>query len=383
MNSKIESHLSFYLKNKISPVKQDISSRKKHFQRRGSLYRYLGLHENFIKDKNILEVGPAEGHNSAFVASCDPISFDLLEPNLYACKNISSIFEKLKVQNSNYKIINKTLEKFNPKKKYDLVICEAWLGISNPERKLMRKLSNMVGTKGILVTTSASPIGFISNIIRRFLGNMIIKKNSTFDEKVFILYKAFSSHLKTLKNMSCPHLDWIKDVLLNPGFLTIHPTPKMIFNDIPKNFNFYNSYPSFHTDWRWYKDLHGPKRNLKKVFLKNYNINCHNFFDYKKIYEYQNPVSNFILEKYSLDLLNLLINFEKKKDNKNYILFLNKVIKILKNFKKIKGFKKEPLTEVISLLKSKNITIEKIRSMKKFKSLFGRELFYLSVFKDN
>ena len=70
---------------------------------------------------------------------------------------------------------------------------------------------------------------------------MIIKKNSTFDEKVFILHKAFSAHLKTLENMSCPHLDWIKDVLLNPGFLTIHPTPKMIFNDIPKNFNFYNA----------------------------------------------------------------------------------------------------------------------------------------------
>ena len=383
MNSKIRSHLSFYLKNKISPVKQDIPSKKKHFQRRGSLYRYLGLHENFIKNKNILEVGPAEGHNSAFTASCDPISYDLLEPNIYAYKTIRSNFKKLKVQNSNFKIINKTLEKFSPKKKYDIVICEAWLGISKHERKLMRKLSNMVGEKGVFVTTSASPIGFISNIIRRFLGNIITKKNSTFDEKVLILYKAFSSHLKTLENMSCPQVDWIKDILLNPGFLTIHPTPKMIFKDIPKNFNFYNSYPAFHTDWRWYKDLYGSKRNLNKVFLKNYNINCHNFFDYKKVYESQNPTLNFILEKHSMELLTLLINFEKKNNNKNYLLFLNKIIKILKNFKKIKGFKKDPLTEVISLLKSRNITIEKIRSMKKFKFLFGRELFYLSVFKDN
>ena len=318
---KVQSHLSFYLKNKISPVKQDISNRKKHFQRRCSLYRYLGLPENFIKGKNILEVGPAEGHNSAFIASCKPASFDLIEPNLYAYKTISSNFKKLKVWNPNFKVINKKLEKFNKKKKYDIVICEAWLGISRHERRLMKKLSNFVNEKGILVITAASPIGYISNIIRRFMGNIIIKKEDSLDEKILILYKAFSSHLKTLKNMSCPYLDWIKDVLLNPGFLTIHPSPNTIFNDISKNFNYYNSYPSFHTDWRWYKDLHGSKKNLKKVFLKNYNINSHNFFDYKKIYESQNSTLNQNLERKSMSLLILLINFEKNITREIIIFF--------------------------------------------------------------
>ena len=50
---------------------------------------YRSYQYSLIKDDlkgNILEVGPAEGHNSAFTASCDPISYDLLEPNIYAYK---------------------------------------------------------------------------------------------------------------------------------------------------------------------------------------------------------------------------------------------------------------------------------------------------------
>lgn len=49
MNDKLKQiqtkvdHLEFYKKNKISPVRQDISDLSRHLDRRGSLYRYLGL----------------------------------------------------------------------------------------------------------------------------------------------------------------------------------------------------------------------------------------------------------------------------------------------------------------------------------------------------
>ena len=383
MNSTITSHLSFYLENKISPVKQDLSSHKKHFDRRYSLYKYLGLPKNFIENKNILEIGPAEGHNSAYIASCKPKSLDLLEPNKYAHNGIYENFKKLNVSNSNFKIIKKKLEQFKTKKKYDIVICEAWLGVSKKERKLMKKISGFVKQDGILVTTAASPIGFLSNIIRRFLGNLVINDTLSFEERVYILNKAFSSHLKTLKNMSCPHLDWIKDVLINPGFLTIHPTPKMIFSDISKDFNFYKSYPSFQIDWRWYKELHGKKKNLKQVFLKNYYENCHNFLNYKKVYEIKDYKYNLKLENETKTLLNLLIKYENKKNTKNKNLFIKKLENLLFFIKKINKFEIKSLTEVIKLLKSGKISTNKIKNLKKFKYLFGRELFYLSVLKEN
>lgn len=37
------SHLEFYTKFNISPVRQDISDLSRHFQRREALYRQLGI----------------------------------------------------------------------------------------------------------------------------------------------------------------------------------------------------------------------------------------------------------------------------------------------------------------------------------------------------
>ena len=86
--------LEHYLKEKISPVNYDIPNLKKHFQIRGSLYRLLGLIPSFFKGKNVLEVGPGSGQNSIYIASLFPKIYDLLEPNPYACKDISKIFKK-------------------------------------------------------------------------------------------------------------------------------------------------------------------------------------------------------------------------------------------------------------------------------------------------
>ena len=48
MGSNTQDHLGFYLEHEISPVRQDISNLDKHMERRGSLYRYLGLPSGFL-----------------------------------------------------------------------------------------------------------------------------------------------------------------------------------------------------------------------------------------------------------------------------------------------------------------------------------------------
>ena len=72
-----KSHLGFYLEHGISPVSQDISNLSTHLERRSSLYRYLGLPSGYFAGKKVLEVGPASGHNSLYVASRNPDKFDL------------------------------------------------------------------------------------------------------------------------------------------------------------------------------------------------------------------------------------------------------------------------------------------------------------------
>ena len=378
---KIKSHLQFYLENKISPVSQNFK-KNIHFQRRSSLYKYLGLTKEYFENKSILEVGPAEGHNSTFLAHLNPKELLLLEPNPYAHNNIRKIFKKINVSDKRLKIVKTTLEKFKTKKVFDIVICEAWLGINSHERKLMKKLSKFVKKGGILIVTAASPIGFFSNILRRILGNLVTKNVNNLDKKTSILVKAFSSHLKTLKNMSCPHKDWVQDSLIGSGFLSMHPTPKMIFKDVGEKFDFFNSYPTFNSDWRWYKDLHGGKENAKKNFLKNYFKQCHNFIDYRHVYKEANPKLNSNLEKKVSALMQILIKYEYKRNDKNFNKFKNKLKSIYKLFKKIDSFKNEGVLQGINLIENKkNISVAKIKKMEKFRYVFGRELLYLSLLK--
>lgn len=57
-NFKSNSFIEFYRKNKISPVRQDISDFKKHLKRREKLYRTIGLPIITFSNKDVLEVGP-------------------------------------------------------------------------------------------------------------------------------------------------------------------------------------------------------------------------------------------------------------------------------------------------------------------------------------
>ena len=93
--------------------------------------------------------------------------------------------------------------------------------------------------------------------------------------------------------------------------MNIHPNPKEIFEDAGKNFNFFNSYPKFYNDWRWYKDLIKREFNTKKNFLNQYNKNAHNFIDYKSSFPKIQAKQNIILSNKTRELLKILILCEK------------------------------------------------------------------------
>lgn len=372
-------HLKYYIQHNISPVGQDITNKKNHFQRREALYNQLGLTKKYLSGLEILEVGPAEGHNAAYIASCKPKRLDLVEPNPNANTNIFKVFNKLNVSTNKTYIHKKKFEDFNLKKKFDLVICEAWLGKNKEERKLITKLSKFVKDNGILIITSSSPVSFLSNIIRRFVAFNVLPKNISFEQKTNFLVKFFKNDLNTLKNMSCPHKDWVQDSLLGDGFLNMHPDPIQIFKDVGLKFNFYNSYPKFYNEWRWYKDLIENKFNLKKEFLKNYKNNIHNFIDYKKTFPPTSIKKNNLLSNQTDFLMKLLISNELKPTPKKYDAFLSTLIKINKNLKK-SNIVNQGFLEVINYLKKKDFN--SVKHSKYFKYNFGRELFYLSLIKN-
>ena len=381
-SKRIVDHLGFYLKHEISPVHQDIRDLYRHLERRSSLYRNLGLPKGFISGRKVLEVGPASGHNSLYVAACQPDQLDLLEPNPVAAREISELYENFHLSHTKPNVILKKLEDFNEERTYDIVICEAWLGILEHERKLMGKLSKFVRKDGILITTLASPVGFFFNMIRRLLSRSIILESEDLDSKTDKLMSAFVPHLNTLLNMSCPQRDWVQDSLLNPGFLTMHPTPSMFFSDIGKNFTVYNSYPKFFSDWRWYKSLYGEYKDFNNLFLKSYSNSIHNFLDYEYVFAERSTKLNVELEYFCSRLRDTV---EESDDvygqiNQEAVFIIKKV---RENISGIKTSLKKSIDEVLCLIENNNIDIKSISKMNYFNKCFGRELLYVSVLRDD
>ena len=376
-------HLGFYLEHEISPVHQNISNLSNHLERRESLYRYLGLPKSYFSGKKILEVGPASGHNSLYIASCSPEKIDLLEPNPVAINEIHELYEQFNVPHTQPKVILQTLEEFEKDQAYDVVVCEAWLGISDHERKLMKKLAGFVKKEGVLITTLASPVGYFFNMIRRLFANQLLSEFDSLEKKSKTLLMAFSSHLKTLKDMTCPHIDWVQDSLLNPGFLTMHPMPEMFIEDIGSRFSIYNSYPNFSSDWRWYKSLYGKKKNFNEIFLDSFSRNGHNFLDYRHVFNARSSNLNGELEELCLGLRNLVTEYEKEKSN-SYVSDIIEILNLVKN--NLTGLEEptidKSIDEIMKLLRRDQFDAQSIKQMKFFNKCFGRELLYISAIPD-
>ena len=166
-NFKVTDHLSFYSENKISPVNQNILNLKKHFMRRSYLYNKLGLSKNLISKSRVLEIGPGSGHNSLYTASCKPIFYDIVEPNKSAVIEIKKNFKKNKIKTPN--INNITLEKFKSEIKYDIIICEGWIGRLDNEIKLIKKIFTLLNRNGFMLLTYQPATGMFANVLRKII----------------------------------------------------------------------------------------------------------------------------------------------------------------------------------------------------------------------
>jgi hypothetical protein len=374
-------HLTFYKEHDISPVRQDITDLSKHFDRRGSLYRYLGLPKISFKDKNIIEVGPGSGHNSLYVASCKPKSYDLLEPNPTGQEGITQLYDGFAIEHISPNLIKQRLEDFMPDRLYDVVISECWLGIDPHERKMMKKLGSLLKPGGILITTLTSPIGALPSAFRRLLSDRLTQGIESIEEKTEILVEAFGSHLATMQDMTRPYEDWVQDCMINPAFMTICVTPKMFMEDMSSDFEIYNSYPRFDNDWRWYKSLYGENKRFNERCMESYYGYSHNFYDYNSLFPQREPVKNVALEEYCLSLLSLMTDMEENRGNDYYNEITAIVKEIQNNLAGLSSSWVRGIEEFLILFQKDKLTVEQVAEMEELKPVFGRELIYTSAIK--
>lgn len=359
-------------------MRYDLSSLRAHFQRRHALYRTLGILPLTVRGANVLEVAAGSGQNSVYLASLLPVRLTLLEPNPVGLQSIRECYKGLSLRHTQPEIIESRLESYEPEQKFDIVICENWLGASSEERALLKKLAGMVALGGVLVVTCVSPIGFLPNVVRRALAVKLTRQLSGFDDKTRILVEAFSPHLATLSSMTRSAVDWVHDNMLNPVYFDLCLTVPMVLSDLGEQFQAVGVSPEFRRDWRWFKAIHGDEFEFNRVLTSEYFRNCHCFLDYREIYEDRSPVDNGLLEDEAASLVAAARDYEATATESSAPLITG----IKKLHTRLHGFAPRPadaLMEAAGLLQRKAISTADVSQSPELSGWFGRETIYVSL----
>lgn len=382
MSSKKNKHFDYYTKHKISPVTYN-SSLLELLEQRRSLYRGIGILSSTIQAKNVLEIAAGSGQNSMFISINNPKRLVLIEPNRTALNDIFNNYGKLELAHTKPEIFDCRLEDYKSEERFDIVICENWLGSNVYERSLRKKCLAMVGAHGLFVSTVISPIGILPNILRRYLSLKLLENVYDFDDKVCVLVDAFGSHLDTLLSMNRSNRDWVIDNMLHPAYLSIVTTLPELLLDSRIDFSIFKIWPSFNQDWRWFKDLFGKQKKFNEVALAEYAKWSHGFIDYRYVVEQADGKRNMILEKTCLELIQTLLaheNYVAKGIKSNPSLLEGVLMRIKGIVHQI--YPKEivdALNEAIDLCLVNEISTTRVSQMNKFKFLFGRETIYVSL----
>ncbi len=382
---KRQNHLEYYRQHGIAPVRYDLSSMDAHLQRREALYNKLGLLPFAFKGATVLEVAAGTGHNSLYLAQLKPARLLLLEPNATAVDHIHVAYSSFQLPHTAPEIVTQTLQEFEPAESFDVVLCENWLGNSAQELALLDKLSQLVAPGGALVVTTVSPIGFVPNLLRRFLVPYLVSPGMDFETKSAILEEAFAPHLKTLGAMTRNTRDWVQDNMLNPAYFGLCLSIPTVIARLRAHFDVVGASPSFAEDWRWFKSLAGGDRKINEHILDEYWRKAHNYLDHRRHATPGDPDTANRMERLAYEILAAVEAHEDAHiAQPTYVpSAAAKVRELLLEFV---GALPAELPAVTALQEFADLAfrlpadaVDAVSQMQHFNSLFGRETSYLSM----
>ena len=366
------SFVGYYSKHRISPVNQDLSDIDKHFSRRESLFRALGIIPSLLEGKTFLEFGPGSGHNSLYAASLKPSEYTLVEGNSLGYKETK---EKLDgVAGLDFKIYEKEFSNYEGDQKYNIVWAEGCLPFQNNPTIILEHIANFVKPSGTLIITTVDAISYCSESMRRLLKHRFFPNLSDdINEACQILIPVYEEHLQHLKGMSRPVRDWILDSILQP--LNNRPLlsiPESIIT-LEKDFDVFASSPNFVNDWRWYKEITGVERKFNENFLEQYYRNNLNFLDYRNVASSHDINFGKTLEKVCNECYEISLQIEKGKED-HWDDFFECSSALCNHIKDQAPNTYLSIQEAISMLQKGDIDME----LKYFPPWWGRGQQYLS-----
>lgn len=284
---KVQPYVDFYKEHKISPVSQDISDLKKHYDRRKYLYRRLGIIPSLLRDRSVIEFGPGSGHNALYTYSLNPSRYVLVDGNPTGLRECEKLFRHHFAQEKKYELVECLIEEFQSDELFDLVICEGLIPAQNDPGQFAKTIARFTKPGGVCVVTCHDEVGMLTDLLRCLIGSVVIDESAPFEEKREVLVAVFEKHLKNLKGMSRSCQDWVTDQILHKSFwcgTAFFPIGEAI-DALGDSFDVHGVSPFFFTDWRWYKDVSGDKQGFNAAGKDCYLKNIHNFLDYR--YEFQ------------------------------------------------------------------------------------------------
>ena len=376
--------LDYYEKHNISPVSQDISNLEKHFERRNALYRQCGIPSLLIKGNSVLEIGPGTGHNALFTNSMKPAKYVLIDGNQKSIDETNNLLSTYFEDTNNCEIIKCNFDDFKSDILFDIVICQGTIPGQNNPHEFLKKLSKFVKPSGILLITCVDHVSVLSETLRKIAAKLILgEQNLAESEKLDILRPFFSNSLKSLKGMSRPIDDWLYDNILQPIVGKLFSIEDAI-NSLENDFEAYSTSPSFHIDWRWYKDIHGLEKNHNQLMIKDYQKNLHNFLDYRYTFDPLSSKDAIELERICKAIFDISITMQNGKIQKELTLELKNLLEDLSTLTSV--FSKETTESVLQFTqavndysKGKPFPLE----LPLFDPWFGRGQQYISFIKKN
>jgi hypothetical protein len=383
---QITGHLDYYKRYGISPVRYLAADAAEHLERRDSLYRLIGLPPVAFKGARVLEVAPGSGQNSLYVASCQPASYDLVEPNPTGLDDIARAYDAFDIPHTSPSLHPVKIQDFSPEHDFDIVICENWLGRLEHERAIIAMLAGLVAPGGVMVITAVPLSGFFPNVMRKLLALRLMRPEEGFEATTERLLKAFSPHLATMPAMTRSHRDWIHDCMLNPHYLHVALPFETLLDAVDDGMEVLSTCPRFVTDWRWFKGMVGEGRAFNERMLASETENLHNFVDCRKVDAQRNASENEDLAQAFRDGYQAALSWQTAHQSGDVEFLQSSDLHVSSCLERISEalspFDHElakAFEELRELWCRPSFSPEDVAAMRHFGGVFGRETVYVSM----
>jgi SAM-dependent methyltransferase len=277
--------VDYYTSNGISPVAQNIQMLDRHYGRRASLYRLLGIIPGLVAGRRVLELGPGSGFNSLYTQHLNPSQYVMVDGNAVGIEKAKALFQEYYPNHENVEFVHSLFQDYHTEQVFDFVFCELAIVYQLDPPAFAQDLCRFVAPGGVLVVTCTDAISDLSETVRRLLATKYADTSLPVFERLEILRPHFAEDLASLKHASRPLDDWILDNITHPFEGRLFSIADALDALGERGLEIHGSSPSFRTDWRWYKEIVPGAENWNTRFRSQYFQNVLNNVDYRYLHE--------------------------------------------------------------------------------------------------